>query len=247
MPTHPADVPSRGEINQTGDVIRTALLLGDAGFTEEYESAERYLRSMLLPTQHDEEELSWYLRNDPTAKEDSRRNVLFRCIGGYAMQLPNDRMRTGDWPITTLDITSGAVHALCECWRHRVTWKDTTARVNLLFDYEDERLTLKSDLPVRGCLRFSPRVPMELRIRIPPWVDRKTLRLFVGDVETEVRCEGGYLCMGELAVGQEGEVRFSVPVKEEKETVDGVEYTTRWMGSQIIRILPRGEVSPLPF
>ena len=120
-PEHPADVPSRGEINQTGDVARAALLLGGAGYTQYYGLAERYLRGMLLPTQHRPEEMAKYLKNKPQPKDDSERNVFERSIGGYAMQLPNDRMRAGDWPVTTLDITSGAVHAMSECYRDRVT------------------------------------------------------------------------------------------------------------------------------
>jgi len=31
-----------------------------------------------------------------------------------------------------------------------------------------------------------------------------------------------------------------------KETVDGIEYTTTWIGNQIIDIFPHGEISPLP-
>ena len=56
------------------------------------------------------------------------------------MQLPNDRMAEGDWPLQTQDITSGQVHALAACWRHRVTFAGDTASVNLLFDFRDDAL-----------------------------------------------------------------------------------------------------------
>jgi glutamine cyclotransferase len=40
---------------------------------------------------------------------------------------------------------------------------------------------------------------------------------------------------------------FPVACRRERETVDGVVYTTLWAGDQILEILPRGPVSPLPF
>ncbi len=82
FPEHPANEPSRGEINQTGDVIRTALLVGDAGYTGYYELAERFVRSMLLPTQHRAEEMRTYLHENKNPKNDSERNIIERCIGG---------------------------------------------------------------------------------------------------------------------------------------------------------------------
>jgi len=47
--------------------------------------------------------------------------------------------------------------------------------------------------------------------------------------------------------GDTGSLRFAEPCRRETEMVDGTEYTTTWVGSQIIDIQPRGEVSPLPF
>lgn len=54
-----------------------------------------------------------------------------RSIGGFAMQRPNDRMREGDWPVSTLDITSGAVHAMSECYRLRTVADGKEYPVNL--------------------------------------------------------------------------------------------------------------------
>ena len=115
----PPNLLSRGEINQTGDVVRTALLLGDAGYTAYYELAERYLRSMLLPTQYREEDLRRIIHENEQPRSDAERDVLRRSTGGFSMQFPNDRSREGGWPISTLDITSGAVHAMSECYNRR--------------------------------------------------------------------------------------------------------------------------------
>jgi hypothetical protein len=247
IPEHPADEVSRGEINQTGDVIRTALHLGAAGEAGYYGLAERYLRSMLLPTQHREEDLRRFLRDVLDPEVDARRDVVRRSLGGYSMQLPNDRMQEGDWPLQTQDITSGAVHALAECWRHRVTRHGDTLRVNLLFDADHEAVTIRSGLPLTGRIAFIARQTIHLGLRLPDWVDRQALRLSVGGSVRPIAISDGYLDVGQIAADVRGDVSFAIPCRVERETVDGTEYTTTWAGDQILDIRPRGTVSPLPF
>jgi len=248
FPEHPADVPGRGEINQTGDVVRTALILGGAGYPRYYETAERYLRSMILPTQHLEAEMRAYLHDKENPADDSERDVLRRTVGGYAMQLPNARMRKGDWPLSTLDITSGAVHAMSECWRHRMDLQDGLATLNLLFDCDNDTVTVKSGLPFEGSIEFTARKPVkQFRIAAPGWLDAASVHAMLNGKPFETRAQSGYIELGALNSGDTGILNFDLPCKREKETVDGVEYTTTWIGSQIIEILPRGEVSPLPF
>lgn len=243
FPDHPANLAGRGEINQTGDVVRTALLLGAVGHPEYYEMAERWLRGMLLPTQHREDELRAYMHDTANPESDAKRDVIRRSVGGYAMQLPNDRMREGDWPITTLDITSGAVHALAACYAQRVTKDGDACYVNLLFDYDDPEIQIESSLPFEGRIDFRMNNSGILRIRIPQWVDRDSLRVTVDGATAPLVIHEGYLNIH----GQSGAVGFDVPCRVEKETVDNTEYTTTWVGNQIVDITPRGKVSPIPF
>ena len=48
---NPEDNPDKGEMNNTGDILETALILGRWGYTECYHDAERILRCHLLPSQ----------------------------------------------------------------------------------------------------------------------------------------------------------------------------------------------------
>ncbi len=248
FPDHPADEISRGEINQTGDVIRTALILGDAGFPKYFEMAERYLRSMLLPTQHLESELRGYLKDKEPPADDSERNVLERTVGGYAMQLPNDRMRKGDWPLSTLDITSGAVHALSECYRRRADLHEGVCTLRLLFDWDGGGVSIRSGLPFEGGIRIETKQPIAMfRMALPGWLAPTGVRAEVNGTRRDTNARSGYLELGPLNAGDQARLAFDIPCREEKETVDGIEYTTRWAGSQIVEILQRGEVSSLPF
>ncbi len=247
FPEHPANVVGRGEINQTGDVVRTALMLGQSGHPEYYALAERYLRGMLLPTQHREAELRAFMRDNEKPKSDAEFDVIRRTVGGYAMQLPNDRMREGDWPLSTLDITSGAIHAMAECYRHRVTRNGDTSSVNLFFDYEGEDVTIESGLPMEGRIAFTMQQAGTLRVRVPEWCEGAEMKSEVDGTVAAAEVDKGYLVIAGLAAGARGEVRFPVACKVEKETVDSTEYTTTWIGNQIVDIQPRGVVSPLPF
>ena len=151
--------------------------------------------------------------------------------------------------MSTLDITSGAVHAMSECYRQRTVVQGRTYTVNLLFDYRDDVVDIRSQLPRTGCVEFTAKSPIDrIRIRIPTWVDRSTMQLArtVGAATAE-QATGSYVDIDGLQAGESGALTFLLPVKIERETVDGLEYTTTWIGNQLIQILPRGTVSPLPF
>ena len=246
-PEHPADEPSRGEMNQTGDVIRTCLTLGAAGQTDRYEMAERYLRSMVLPTQHREGEMRAYLHDAPRPASDAERNVLLRTVGGWAMQLPNDRMKEGDWPLSTLDITSGTLHAMAECQAHIVTDDGAAVSLNLHLSADTPLGVVRSGLPLEGRLTFVARLDRAVRVRIPQWVDAKRLAIRVNREAVKPKLKGGYAELGRLRPGDQVEVVFPVPVRIERERVDHVTYRTVWAGAQILQITPRGKVSPLPW
>lgn len=247
MPEHTANEISRGEINQTGDVIRTALLLGQAGYPQYYEMAERFLRGCLLPSQYQEDDVRRILRPVESPQDDSQRDVPARVVGGYSMMMPNDRQRAGVWPLTTQDIISGGVHALCECWRHRCTGTDDAVRVNLLLDYDGPEATIHSDLPLEGRVRFLCKQAKPLLVRFPDWADAKTLKVTMRGEALRVEPADGYIKIVPVAAGDEGCVEFAVPCRVQRETVDGTEYTTTWIGNQPVEILPRGAISPLPY
>jgi hypothetical protein len=247
MLSHPAKVQSRGEINQTGDVVRTALTLGQSVSPVYFELAERYIRGMLLPEQLHEENLREFVRENPHPKSDAERDILKRAVGGFGFPLPNARMRSGDWPIFTLDITSGAVHALSEAWLARVDSGAQAIKVNLLFDFDGSELHLHSALPRSGRIEFEARATKELWIRVPEWVDRTKIQLNVDGAPASGTTEAGYFKIKGLRVGAKGTLSFDVPEQSRTETVDGIQYQTKWLGNQIVEILPRGEVSPLPY
>ena len=159
----------RGEVNNTGDVVETALILGAAGFPEYYEDAERILRCHLLPSQLRD---TSFAREGPNPTgEDGRRDVADRHKGAFGFPAPYGHMPLGAERVGfNMDIVGGAVGSLCEAYRHIVRRTDSGLWVNLLFDYEDDDVRLQS--PYTGpCLRVTVKRPGPLWVRLPSWAE----------------------------------------------------------------------------
>ena len=78
--------PDHGEVNNTGDIVETALLLGRWGYTQYYGDAERILRCHLLPSQL--RDTSFISEPDNPANEDGKRDVAARHLGAFGFPAP---------------------------------------------------------------------------------------------------------------------------------------------------------------
>ena len=65
--------PDEGEMNNTGDILETALVLGRWGYTDYFHDAERILRCHLLPSQL--RDISWVPTPDNPDGLDTLRDV----------------------------------------------------------------------------------------------------------------------------------------------------------------------------
>ena len=119
--------------------------------------------------------------------------------------------------------------------------------MDLHFDFDNQEISIKSGLPLQGRIDFTTRVPASLKVRIPEWADPSSVGLTVQGKAQVPGVSEGFARVPRLGAGQYGSLTFPVPCRRGKETVDGAEYETTWVGNQILQILPRGTVSPLPF
>jgi hypothetical protein len=162
--------PDRGEANNTGDILETALLLGSWGDAQAYTDAERILRGHLLPCQL--RDVS-FIQDPPNPRnEDGKRDVANRHLGAFGFPAPYGHAPL-DVPDVSfnMDIVGGAAASLCEAYRHVVTAAPGGGQsVNLLFDHETEGIRVESPYP-SGHLRITARRPGPISVRIPPWVD----------------------------------------------------------------------------
>ena len=231
----------RGESNNTGDLLRLALLLGACGWASCYGDAERILRSHLLPSQVvDVADLP-----DDEAAEDAWSRRASRLRGGFSFPTPNDLLLDGNAPLTTYDITSGAVDGLCEARKAMATCISGVPRVHLLFSGEAAGMRIESDLPARGAVRLQAEEGVgSAMVRLPSWVDLQETKVTVGGKEVPLRVYGGYAF---IPMGSSGFAEVTFPIAE-KRTVESICYQRfeiQWRGDQITAMSPPAQHRPM--
>ena len=199
-----------GEMNNTGDILETALILGRWGYPEYFHDAERILRCHLLPSQL--RDISFMVEPDNPDGVDGLCNVPERVRGCFGFPAPYGHEPIGNERIRfNTDVVGGSVGSLCEALREGVRTDEAGHRVNLLFDRETPELAVESpythpDLVVRV------KRPAPLFVRIPPWVDRAALQ--VDGIADTVRLAGGYAFIAQPPVNRPITFRFPLVTQE---------------------------------
>jgi len=203
-------VTDRGEVNNTGDIVETALLLGASLDSSYYQRAERILRGHLLPCQL--RDVSW-ITNPPNPKgEDGKRDVAQRHLGAFGFPSPYGHQPVGAKSIGfNMDVVGGAVGSLCEVWREANTFDDTGHRVNLLFDRETDAISVKSPYP-HGILRIEVRKASPLALRLPNWVTQHDVE--IEGVESKPKFETNSVVIAEPRVGRPIVIRIPLRTSE---------------------------------
>jgi hypothetical protein len=240
-----------GEVNSTGDLIQAALILARAGVPALYAEAETMLRGHLLPSQiMGEGALPSAWTRGAQEGNPVQDEVVASMLGGFGFPTPGDRApRHYDEPyvrITTLDITAGAVQAMCYSLESATERVGDDLRIHLLLDRQGpacqfRMLDLDAGLYEMVCERDAvvevrlPRESVRERVRFTPF-GGGSLRLPEGR-PGYVRVEGwrgvsGYLsmppahrCMHEVLVDS----RFDV----------------EYVGEQLTAVTPVGPISPI--
>ena len=127
-------------MNNVGDVIETALILGRYFGDSYFEDAERYLRSQLLPSQV--RDLSFM---DEAPGGDERRDLRTRLLGLFGFNAVYGHLPLGKNEVTpSIDIVGGATASLCAAQRAVATTSGGVTRINMLFDYESDAVLVES-------------------------------------------------------------------------------------------------------
>lgn len=204
-------VADRGEINNTGDIVETALILGRRGFPEYFEDAERIVRCHILPSQLRDNS---FIEDPPNpGGADHLHRIADRHLGGFGFPAPY-----GHEPLDphrdisfNTDIVGGGVGSLCEVVREAVRTEHGIHRVNLLFDRETDHVAVESPY-THDRLRVTVRTAGPLYVRMPSWVEPSDVA--VEPDATRVTWSGGSLLIAEPPVGRAIDIRFPLAERE---------------------------------
>lgn len=156
--------PDRGEANNTGDILETALILGRWGYTEYYQTAERLLRAHLLPSQL--RDVSFIRQPANPNGVDAKRNVAQRHLGAFGFPAPYGHQPLGAKDISfNLDIVGGVVGSLCEAYREVARFNQHLHHINLLFEHETE--AIKVQTYDSGALQIQVKRTAPIMVRVP--------------------------------------------------------------------------------
>lgn len=173
--TDPAILPARGEVNTSGDIVETALILGRFYGPHYFEDAERILRGHILPSQV--RDISFIQNPENPEGKDALRDVAERHLGAFGFPAPYGHHPRGLERISfNMDIVGGVVGSLCEAYASCTSYENGIHRVNMLFDCQTENLLVESPY-THDALLVTVKRPGPLFVRIPSWVDRSELRI----------------------------------------------------------------------
>lgn len=222
--------PDRGEANNTGDILETALLLGQWGYTSYYQFAERVLRAHLLPCQL--RDISFIREPDNPNGEDGKRDIAQRHLGAFGFPAPYGHLPVGvEVPSFNMDIVGGASASLCEAQRAIYQHDVAGHWVNLLFDVETDRIRVQSPY-THPELKVELRKPAPLRVRIPDWVNADDIR--VDGAEALPTLQNGYLVLANPPVGTPITIRFGLTEQVVVLKHRTRKIRTRFRGDQVI-------------
>jgi hypothetical protein len=246
-----------GALNQVegcalGDLVGLGVRLSDAGLGDYWDDVDAVVRNHLAEQQLTRadllESIVAQFRDQPdlTGQEDMPGKFCFdqviaRSLGTFAgTSLPTSIPKPWVMQCCTGNATQGLYYA----WEGTLREAGDHAVVNLLLNRAGRLVDVDSYLPYEGKVAIRNKRARRLAVRIPSWVDRRTLRTEVSGVPCQADWTGRYLSWHDLPA--DAVIALSFPVKETTATYTvnagspwEQPYTCVFRGSTLVDISPR--------
>lgn len=214
-----------GEHGSCSDVMQIALWLAQrAGQTDLLDDVERLIRARLLPSQ---------IVDPANPRNDGAWGVYTHPFGRGSI----------------LDVFAAVLHSLTDVYQNIVTVSaDGVLSVNLHFDIDTPSVNVRSKRDTSATLHVTPKHSGALRIRVPAWASRESVRLSVADKNLPLRWDGVFLLIdkGDVVTGSAITLQHDLP---ERQTVEEMPISRRrfhltWRGDEVVACDPTVAIYP---
>ena len=214
-----------GEHASCADVVQLALWLAmQAGQTDLLDDVERLLRARILPSQivnptHPRQHGGWGAYGHPFGRG---------CI---------------------LDVFAAVLSVLTEVHRAAVARSaDGAVSVNLHFSIQTPLASVEAVRGARGCTRVRLADTGTLRIRVPGWSPRTSVRVRTAGHPLAVVWDGSYVVVpaSKVRAGEPTEVEYELPERTTVETmpVSRRQFRLEWRGDEVTACDPEAPIYP---
>lgn len=234
-----------GEINNTAELIETALNFAEFGWTEYYQDVERFTRGQLLPAQL--LDTSFVVPNNNPAN-DGQRNIEQTVYGAFGFPAPYGHVATRNPSATGayhVDVTSGAVATLAEIKDAIHRFNNGVHEINLLFDFSNSQIDIRSPYPEGDRVTITTKVAGDVELRLPSWADRAAVAASLTQQGLQFDMRSETVLIRQPQVGRQFYVAMPLPFVRATERVNGRTITIDWRGDSVYAMSTMG--TPLPF
>jgi len=249
--THPVRL-NQCEACALGDLAALGVRLTDAGLGDYWDDVDSVVRNHLIEQQLVRADLLEQVRQSapeagppggrpPFPGERLTEDVIGRSLGRFAaVSLPSGIPEPHSMGCCNGNGTQGLYYA----WEGIVREQGDSAQVNLLLNRAARLLDVDSYLPYEGRVVLRNKAARRISVRIPFWVNRRDIRVQVGEAVRPLEWLGNYLLLDSLQPGDELTVTFPVRESSASYTVNAHSpaeqvYTCTFRGSTLVDISPR--------
>ena len=233
------DAPfNRGEANNSGDILESAILLARNLDNSYWDAAERILRNHLIASQLTNPD--WFHSDRTKADTDQwvYRDAAERAIGGFFFSSPADcKSHDQDTMPINNDLVGGATQALCEADESAVEDNGRELRVNLLLSRDTPTCEIVSSIPEKGQVSLILREPRAVWLRIPASAPRSSVRVAIdGETRAAPWWVGPWIRLSEKPRRISARVEFELSGSRHQETITGETYSSEWLGDTVVSV-----------
>ncbi len=235
-----------------GDIIALGIRMSDAGLGDYWDDVDAAVRNQLVEQQltsaEDLENIAAQFQDQPDPTENEKTpgklsfdNIIQRSLGCFAgtalpTSIPN--------PWVMHCCTGNATQGLYYAWEGTLRENGDHAVVNLLLNRAGRLVDIDSYLPYEGKVVIHNHAASRISLRVPGWVQRKSVQLRVGNINRPLDWVGQYLLVTDIKPGDVVELTFPIFESTSSYTVNAnskaeIVYKCTFRGSTLVEISPR--------